>query len=1481
MIPKSNGFLSLAPYLLIAFVANADFTDISDSTGISYIHSLNTDSIENHAGAAAVDVNGDGFTDILAARFNKVPLLYINNGNGTFTEQGSARGISIAQDAASFGAGDLDNDGDQDLVMAPHDGNRFFLFINDGAGNFSEQAIFRGAAIQTSLHNHQAYSISLVDYDIDGYLDIYISEGSVPTSSEDSSHSVLLRNRGGSEPAFFDNATAESGLIQPVKGDVHRGFSTAFADFDSDGFPDLAMIKDFRSSQMYWNNGDGTFSNDTAASGTAKDEFGMGVAVIDYNRDGLLDFYVTSIWDAFNLNSNGSHTGNKLYRNLGNRRFAEVAEQAGVENTFWGWGTAAIDYDNNGISDLIATNGSSISEGADPNFTPYVPANTDPTTLFRNNDDGTFSNISATAGLADVDLGKGLILFDMDNDGDEDVFIANTRTPPVIYRSDASENGNHWIRFKLQGVFSNRDGIGALLRASDDGETQTKYFNPTNSFIGQHESFVHFGLGNSDGSLDELQITWPNGTLQTINSLSTNQLHTIIEPEPTPIPPVFTQQPEGGSFTIGDSLTLSIKATGTPEPNFAWMKNDQPIPGETSSTLRLKRVTAYDAGIYSVKATNAHGEITSEAVEVSFSINGSSRSVARLWNEFLMEAIRKDFPDPTKHARNLYHISAAMWDAYWAYQENGWNEALPIFSKEEISSQDAGADRLASQAEAISYAAYRILLKRYENSPGAEASLFNFRWLMQEFGYEPDFQGTDENTPAEVGNRIGNAVLAAGLLDGSNEANQYADTSGYEPSNEPLLIDLDGITLQDANRWQPLAFDFLVTQNGIPIGEAVQEFLGVNWREVDTFAIAKPTNNTIALDPGPPPLLGTATEPEYLAAANEVIRFSSWLDPNSSTMIDVSPGARLNNRLGSNEGIGRPLNPATGQPYPPNIVNLADYGRILAEFWADGPASETPPGHWNTLHNEIVDHPLFERRFAGQGSELSKLEWDVQAYLALNGAMHDAAVAAWTLKRQYDYVRPLSIIRHLGSLGQSSDPQMPSYHEQGLILEPGLVEIITSESAAPGQRHAALADHIGEVAIFAWAGEPEDAENEVGGVEWILPESWLPYQRDTFVTPAFAAYISGHSTFSRAGAEVMTLLTGSPYFPGGMGEFHFEKNEFLEFEDGPSDPVTLQWATYYDAADQAGISRLYGGIHVRADDFVGRVLGAQIGTEAFLMSRQLRYGAQPAKGLVNISTRGQVGDGEKIMISGFVADNMDANNVLLRSVGPELANFGITAPLPDPQLQLFANGTASPLASNDNWNQSSFADEITTIAQSTGAFPLSEESRDAAELVLLDSGIYSLQTSGTNPQGKIALAEVYGENFLNISTRAIAGQGENTLIAGFVLKANEPTTVLIRGIGPTLSDFGVSDTLNDPVITLFKVDENGNSTQIGENDDWIENERASLAQVSGNITGAFPLSQNSKDAALIVQLPSGSYSVHLSGKENETGVGLVEVYHVK
>ena len=193
--------------------------------------------------------------------------------------------------------------------------------------------------------------------------------------------------------------------------------------------------------------------------------------------------------------------------------------------------------------------------------------------------------------------------------------------------------------------------------------------------------------------------------------------------------------------------------------------------------------------------------------------------------------------------------------------------------------------------------------------------------------------------------------------------------------------------------------------------------------------------------------------------------------------------------------------------------------------------------------------------------------------------MHDAAIAAWGVKGYYDYVRPISAIRYMADRGQSSHPDRLSYHPHGLPFQRGLIEVI--------------------IAIRTWSGHVEDPDSQYAGVEWILAREWWPYQRPSFVTPPFAGYVSGHSTFSRGAAEVMTLLTGTEFFPGGLGSYKTLRDEFLVFEEGPSEDVTLQWATYFDAADECSRSRIYAGIHPTADDIPGRFMGAILGPDAF------------------------------------------------------------------------------------------------------------------------------------------------------------------------------------------------------------------------------------------------------------------------------------------
>lgn len=644
----------------------------------------------------------------------------------------------------------------------------------------------------------------------------------------------------------------------------------------------------------------------------------------------------------------------------------------------------------------------------------------------------------------------------------------------------------------------------------------------------------------------------------------------------------------------------------------------------------------------------------------------AQQSAARQWNEQLMASIRLNVPHPPAHARNLFHTAVAMYNAWAAYDPVAvgylYNEkvAVPPPTPEDIE---------LARREAISYAAYRVLKKRFETGPDPVKLAAIHTGLdnrMTAMGYSTTTAlapVTTTATPAELGKRIGQAILdwqdGFSILNYPQAYNPalnpnmafpisvLGDNAVMQP-NMPLGYGIPAST--NPNFWQPLSLSVIVDQSGNVLPGGTQTFVGVQGLSTTPFSLTRTDHTKPWLDPfGGPSKLSTPGNPspsdnEYKQQALGVLRASAQL--NDPTLIDISPGAFGNNPLGSDAGTGVTQNPVTGQPYAPELVKRSDYVRVLAEFWADGPNSETPPGHWHVLANEVADDPQFVKKIRGTGPTLGDLEWDVKMYFALSAATHDAACAAWSLKRYYNGPRPITMIRYMGTKGQSSDPLGPSYNTQGLPLEPGVVEVITAASTAAGQRHnkiwsvAANAEvngslHIGKIAVYSWPGEhpsnlpaPSIATHQ-SLVRWQLAQDWLPFQRKTFNTPAFPGYVSGHSTFSRAAAESLTLLTGSPYFPGGYHDHTFAKNS-MQIDLGPSDDVTLQWCTYYDAADQAGQSRRWGGIHPSEDDFHGRTIGSLAGKTAYALAEQYWTGEITKSEVVNPAITLLAGGGVKL-----------------------------------------------------------------------------------------------------------------------------------------------------------------------------------------------------------------------------------------------------------
>jgi len=453
-------------------------------------------------------------------------ILYRNNHDGTFEDvTTSFFGANHLKNVNTNGVGaaDIDNDGDLDLYVTAQNTNRYYLYINQGNSSFQEQGVSRNAVIQNSS-THFGTSPAFGDYDQDGYLDLYVSEWATQPAGV-MTNNRLLHNRGSDAPGFFtDVTTASQVVVDDDQGGavIAYGFSPGFADLDGDGRPDLALGADFHSSKLFWNNGDGTFSNGTAAAGVGKGINDMGSVIADYNGDGKLDWFTTAI-----VNSEGNH----LYRNEGNRVFSDQTDAKGVRDGGWGWGTNFIDFDNDGDLDLINTNG----------FVGEQFLNDQ--TRFWRNDNGQYVEVSNQVGITDTGEGRGLLTFDYDNDGDLDIFIVNHAGQPVLYRNDGGNN-NNYLRIKTVGTQSNRDGIGAKITIVPDLEadldpalgviqgTMFHEVNANSTYLAQSEITAHFGLGNLD-QVDLVSIQWPSGDVQNFFNVDANQLFIATEGQAT------------------------------------------------------------------------------------------------------------------------------------------------------------------------------------------------------------------------------------------------------------------------------------------------------------------------------------------------------------------------------------------------------------------------------------------------------------------------------------------------------------------------------------------------------------------------------------------------------------------------------------------------------------------------------------------------------------------------------------------------------------------------------------------------------------------------------------------------------------------------------------------------------------------------------------------------------------------------------------
>ncbi len=1207
--------------------------------------------LENNNGVAVADYDGDYDLDIfIVAKAKDKPnieqtqsKLFRNNGNGTFTDVTTNSGlanlfpeneeilINEALDGIKYGAfwGDYDNDGFPDIFFTHS--RKVQLFRNQGDGTF--QNTTDEAGIQ-SINNCINTGATWFDANNDGYLDIYISvwdrcEGN-----------IFYLNNGNNT---FTNVSESYGV-----NSFELSYMSVPFDLNDDGWMDLFVTNDFFIPNQVFINQNGTgFLESSSYPGLNTSGNEMGIAIGDYNNDGSFDMFVTDIDTNLLLTNNGDNT------------FEDLAVQNNVLDTGWAWDVTFSDFDLDGDEDLFIANGFKIS----------IP-NKQKNVYFKNTfieGGSTFEDVTQDILFDEETISVGSTPFDFDNDGDLDLFVTNSDAPSFFYENttiiESTTDSNNWFKVILEGTISNRNAVGTELSITTNLGTIHRYYTGL-GFLSQSIQPVHFGLGSATDIL-EIKIKWPSGIEElhtnlpidtTILAIENNGFQILDIPEAVKIsgctdisscnynPDAFFDDDScsylsasqiAGKSTSGYFNTETYTYNKATDSSISWrVTGGEIVEGQNTETVTVLWHLE-DIGEVSVIETGLECSTEKVTLQVDLNISeiSANLSVARIWNEALLHAIRNDYARPTVHARNLFHTSIALYDAWTVFDEN----AKPYLLGNEVhgvnipfNGFETDEPNNEAQIKAMSYAAYGLLVHRFKNSPGAEETKDKFDLIMSDLGYDTQFTGTDYSSgnPAALGNYIAQSVIDYGFKDGANEANAYENIF-YRTVNNPLTPQLPGNeTMTDPNRWQQLSLYQFIDQSGNLINENTPDFLSPEWGQVSPFALKEEDksifsrdghNYQVFHDPSAPPYLNLNAEDDnsqaYKWGFSLVSVWGSHLDPFDEVLWDISPKSIGNLDIdnfpksfdnypnfydefdGGDPGTGHALNPHTNAPYQEQVVPRGDYARVLAEFWADGPDSETPPGHWFTILNYVSDHPDLVKKLNGTGETLAPLEWDVKAYFLLAGTMHDAAISAWGIKGWYDYVRPISAIRYMAELGQSSDNSLPNYHVGGIPLKSGYVELVEAGDPLAG----IMDEHIGKIKLYSWRGHDYigDPDTDMAGVDWILAENWWPYQRPSFVTPPFAGYVSGHSTYSRAAAELMTLLTGDAFFPGGMGEFIARKNEFLVFEEGPSVDVILQWATYRDASDQCSLSRIWGGIHPPADDIPGRLIGEKIGKDAY------------------------------------------------------------------------------------------------------------------------------------------------------------------------------------------------------------------------------------------------------------------------------------------
>jgi len=550
----------------------AYFMDIAKQAGLTMTNTFGGVTTKKYiiettgTGVAIFDYDNDGWPDIFIVNGTKLEgfpasdaptnHLYHNNHDGTFTDVTKQAGLSHTGWGQGVCAGDYDNDGFEDLYVTYYGKN--VLYHNNGNGTFTDISEKAGVA---GSGKAWGTGCAFVDYDRDGHLDLMVANyvdfdlSTTPAPGErpnclwkgvpvmcgpqglPGAKNILYHNRG---DGTFEDATTKSHIDQT---DGHYAFSVTTLDYDDDGWPDIFVACDSTPSILYHNNRDGTFKDVAVTSGAAFNEdghaqAGMGSTAADYNGDGRLDIFKT----------NFSDDTATLYRNNGDGTFDDVTYQAGLglHTQYLGWGTMFFDFDNDGWPDLLLVNGHVYPEVDSQHLGSNFQ---EPRILYRNNGNGTFTDISADAGpgINSPSSSRGLAIGDLWNDGRLSAVVSNMNAPPSLLVNQVRTT-NHWIALRPVGSItawkapapmtsavpkspapqSNRDAIGARIRVKAGARILINEVRSGSSFISNNDMRVHFGLGSAT-KIDWVEVRWPGGLLEKFDNLAVDKIYTLKE----------------------------------------------------------------------------------------------------------------------------------------------------------------------------------------------------------------------------------------------------------------------------------------------------------------------------------------------------------------------------------------------------------------------------------------------------------------------------------------------------------------------------------------------------------------------------------------------------------------------------------------------------------------------------------------------------------------------------------------------------------------------------------------------------------------------------------------------------------------------------------------------------------------------------------------------------------------------------------------